>query len=418
MRVAWLDMVSGVAGDMLLGACLDAGVSPDELSAAVERLGLDGVRIDVERTRRHGIAATRCVVEVPDTAGERSVAEIVGVVEAADLPERVVDGSRRVFRRLAAAEGAVHGVDPAEVRLHEAGALDAIVDVVGTVWCLERLGIERLHASRFVLGRGWTETAHGRMPVPPPAVLELVAGWPTSTGDVEAELTTPTGAALVTTLADPGGPPADFVPASTGYGAGSRDLAEQPNLVRLVLGTVGGKEAGELAVVECDLDDLPPELFEPLAEALVAAGARDVAWIPVQMKKRRPGVTVRAIAPRPVVPALGEVLYRESTTLGYRWWPATRETLLRVEGEAETSWGRVAVKRIRRPDGSWEVRPEYEACRAIARKRGRPVREVVAAIAAELAATGGNDSDASEPEATGRVLDDALPGPHRRTITE
>jgi uncharacterized protein (TIGR00299 family) protein len=383
VTVGYLDMFSGVSGDMLLGACLDAGVPLSELEAALAPLGLEGVRLAAERVERHGIAGTLCVVTVPDAAGDRRLDDILALIEGAGLDDRVAGGSANVFRRLAEAEAKVHATTPARVHFHEVGALDAIVDVVGAVWALARLGIERLHASRFTLGGGWVETAHGRLPVPPPAVLELVSGWPIHQGEVEIELTTPTGAALVTTLAEGRGIPADFTPHTIGYGAGSRELAQQPNLLRLVVGTVAA-ETEELAIVECDLDDMSPQLFEPLGEALAEAGAREVHWHPVQMKKMRPGVTVRALTPVSRVPLIGRALFRETTTLGYRWWPVAREVLAREEAELETSWGRIAVKRVRRWDGGWELRPEYEACRAVARQRGLPVRDVLAAIQAEL----------------------------------
>lgn len=384
MRIAYLDMFSGVSGDMLLGACLDAGVALDELRAALDPLGLEGVTLGAERVERHGIGATRCLVEVPDAEGHRGLVEILDRIEAAGLADRIAERSARVFRRLAEAEAKVHGTTPEEVHFHEVGAWDAIVDVVGGVWCLDRLGVERIHASTFTLGRGWTEAAHGRLPVPPPAVFELVAGWPVTEGVVEAEMTTPTGAALVTTLAEGRGMPADFVPETTAYGAGTREHEARPNLLRLVVGSI--EEAlDELAVIECDVDDLSPEHFEPVAEALYEAGAREVMWAPVQMKKRRPGVTIRALAPTGAVEAIGKALFRESPTLGYRWWTARRETLAREAVEVETSLGRVEAKRIRRPDGRWEIRPEYDACRRIARERGMAVRDVARALERELA---------------------------------
>lgn len=384
VKVGYLDMFSGVSGDMLLGACLDAGVPLAELGEALRPLGLEGVRLDAERIERHGIAATRCVVEVPDSARARHLPEILDRIGSAGLSERVIERATAVFRRLAAAEAAVHGVTPEEVHFHEVGALDAIVDVVGGVWCLDRLGLERLHASRFTLGRGWVEAAHGRIPIPPPAVLELVRGWEVEDGDVEVELTTPTGAALVTTLASGRGMPPSFVPEATAYGAGTRELDDRPNLLRLVVGTVEDRAAEALAVVETDLDDLSPQLFEPLAEGLYGAGAREVHWTAVQMKKQRPGTTVRVLAPIDQVPGIGRILFRETTTLGYRWWPVQREVLARESGTARTRWGDVQVKRVRRPDGKVELRPEYEACRRIAAETGLPLREVMAAIAADL----------------------------------
>ncbi len=384
MVVGYLDMFSGVSGDMLLGASLDAGVPLEELREALTGLELRGVRIDAESVERHGISATRCIVEVPDSEEDRRFPEIVDRIGSGRLPKEVAERAIRVFRRLAEAEASVHGIAPEDVHFHEVGALDAIVDVVGGVWCLERLGIQRLHASRFALGRGWVRAAHGRLPVPPPAVLELVRGWPVEEGDVEAELTTPTGAALVTTLAEGRGLPTDFVPETTGYGAGTRKFDDLPNLLRLVIGSIGDAHGGPLAIVETDLDDLSPQLFEPLAEGLYAAGAREVHWVAVQMKKQRPGTTVRIVVPQNLVPSMGRLLFRETTTLGYRWWPVSRETLMREEAMLDTTWGEVAVKRVRREDGRWEIRPEYDACRAIARARGVPVRDVLAALTAEL----------------------------------
>lgn len=383
MRIAWIDMFSGVSGDMLLGAWLDLGLPLEELTAALDLLGLAGVRLGRERVERHGIGATRCVVEVPDAAGDRSLPEILEILAGGGLSATVAERAGQVFRRLAEAEAKVHGTTPEKVHFHEVGALDAIVDVVGTCWAVERLGIDRIHASRFTLGRGWARAAHGTLPVPAPAVLELVAGWPVSEGRAEAELTTPTGAALVTGLATGRGLPADFVPTATGYGAGTRELAEQPNLLRVVLGEATGAEG--LVVLECDLDDLSPQFYEPVAEALQAAGARDVLWVPVQMKKRRPGVTVRALVPREKLDAVGRALFLESTTIGYRWWPVEREVLAREAAEIDTALGRVAVKRVRRPDGRWELRPEYESCRRIAAERGLAVRDVHRALERELA---------------------------------
>jgi hypothetical protein len=383
MRVAYLDMFSGVSGDMLLGACLDAGVPLPELQDALSRLTLDGVRVSSERVERHGIAATRCLVEVPDAGGERGLSDIFRLIDGADLPSTVREQAKRVFEVLAAAEARVHDTTAEQVHFHEVGALDAIVDVVGGVWCLERLGVERIHASAFTLGRGWVEASHGSLPVPPPAVLELVTGWPVTEGRVAAELTTPTGAALVTTLAEGRGLPLDFVPERVGYGAGTKELDEQPNLLRIVLGATTAP-AEELAAIECDLDDLSPQLFEPLAERLYEAGAVEVHWMPVQMKKQRPGVTVRALAPLGVVERVGAQLFAETTTTGYRWWRVSRHTLAREAAEVETSFGRVAVKRVRRPDGRWEVRPEYESYREIARRIDRPVRDVLNALTAEL----------------------------------
>ncbi len=384
MRVGYLDMFSGVSGDMLLGACLDAGVELEQLQAALEPLALDGVTLRTETVSRHGITATLCHVEVPDSALRRSLTEIIERIESANLSATVTDVARQVFERLGHAEAKVHGTTIDEVHFHEVGALDAIVDIVGSVWCLESLGVGALHASPFTLGSGWVETSHGRLPVPPPAVMELVQGWQIRDSAVPVELTTPTGAALVTTLARVQGLPLDFVPDHVGYGAGTRELEEQPNLLRLVVGDCR-EPAQQLAVVESDLDDLEPRLFGPLADRLYAAGAVEVHWVPVQMKKQRPGVTVRLLAPHEAIDATTEVLFNETTTLGVRYWSVARYTLARESIEVDTSFGPVAVKRVRRRDGRVELRPEFDACRAIAEARGVSVRDVVAALTAELA---------------------------------
>lgn len=384
MRIGYLDMFSGVSGDMLLGACLDAGVKLERLEAALEPLALDGVELRTEIVSRHGINATLCHVDVPDGAEQRSLTEIVERIEHAKLSATVTDRARRVFERLGQAEAKVHNTAIDEVHFHEVGALDAIVDIVGGIWCLETLGVGAIHASPFTLGSGWTETSHGRLPVPPPAVMELVRGWQVRDSVVEVELTTPTGAALVTTLASAHGLPPDFVPDRVGYGAGTRELDEQPNLLRLVIGA-SREPSQQLAIVECDLDDLEPRLFGPLADRLYAAGAVEVHWVPVQMKKQRPGVTVRLLAPHEAVEATSDVLFNETTTLGVRYWGATRHTLARESIEVETSFGRIAVKRVKRRDGRVELRPEFDACRAIAEARGVAVRDVVTALTAELA---------------------------------
>lgn len=383
MRIAYLDMFSGVSGDMLLGACLDAGLSIEELRVGLEPLRLEGVAVSVEPIERHGIAASRCRVEVEPASRSLALPEILDLISGADLPATVVERSRAVFERLAIAEAKVHGTTVDEVHFHEVGAIDAIVDIVGAIWCFHRLRVDEVRASRFAIGRGWIEADHGSLPVPAPAVIDLVAGWPIVQCDVDVELTTPTGAALVTTLATGVGMPADFVPETIGYGGGTRDLVEHPNLLRVVLGSQA-VVSEEMAIVECDLDDLSPQLFEPLAGALYAAGASEVHWMPVQMKKNRPGVTVRVLTSMSHRAEVGDRLFGETTTIGYRWWRISRETLAREEVEVETTWGRVRAKRIRRRDGSWETRPEFESCRAIAESSGLPVREVVMAVTAEL----------------------------------
>lgn len=382
MRVAYFDMFSGVSGDMILGACLDAGVELDALRDAIAGLDLPGVEIGAEKVHRGGIEATRCGVDVPDEAEQRSLSEIVERIESAGLSAGVAQQAVAIFERLGRAEAGVHGVSVEEVHFHEVGALDAIVDIVGSVWCLDALGAVVVYASPFALGSGWVEAAHGRLPVPPPAVLELVRGWPIRPTSVQAELTTPTGAAVITTLAAAGAPP-DLVPDVIGYGAGARELDEQPNLLRIVAGRVEDRRQ-TMAIVECDLDDLDPRLYGPLAERLETAGAVEVHWVPAQMKKRRPGTTIRALCAEAKIEAVSDTLLHETTTLGVRSWPVTRRTLERSAISVTTSLGKVAVKRVVRRDGGVELRPEFDDCLAIARGQGIPVRDVLATLDSEL----------------------------------
>lgn len=368
---------------MLLGACLDAGVPLDGLEEVVAALELSEVSLSCEKVQRSGIAGSKCHVTIEETSRAARLPEILERIDSAGLSPAVTSASRRVFQRLGEAEAEVHGTVVEQVHFHEVGAADAIVDIVGGVWCLEYLGVSGVRLSQFTLGGGWTESVHGRLPVPPPAVMSLVAGWPVSEGPIEAELTTPTGAAIATTIADGVGLPVDFVPEKVGYGAGNYDFAEQPNLLRLVLGQAA-QATEQLVVVECEIDDMSLNLFEPLAEALFGAGARDVHWVPIQMKKMRPAISVRVLAPRSALGEIGETLFRETPTLGYRYWSVGRETLAREQIEVDTSLGRVGVKKVRRRDGSWELRPEYEACRVLAAARGESVRDVFRTLVAEL----------------------------------
>jgi len=393
VRVLYVDAPSGVAGDMLVAALLDLGAGTigdlaDALSAVP---GLDGFRLVHGRVRRHGIEARRFAVETADPSpGHRSWASIRGMLEAATaLP----DGARRralaAFQRLAEAEARVHDTPVDEVHFHEVGAIDSIVDIVGTAVLVDRLGPHRIEASPLPMSRGWVDTRHGRLPLPAPATVGCLLGVPTVDAGIDGvELVTPTGACLVATLADGYGRWPAMRPTAVGWGAGSRELPDRPNLLRLVLGDGGGPPDGDLAaggthvVIEANVDDATPEVIGHALEALFEAGALDAWTTPIGMKKSRPAVMVSALAPAASARPVAAALLTETTTLGVRFSEVGRWERPRRLDRVETPYGPIPVKRAG-GDGLPElVAPELEACRTAARAHGVPLRTVVAAASA------------------------------------
>ena len=378
---AYFDVFVGISGDMILGALVDAGLSPGVLEETVAALGLtDEVQIRVQRVRRGGLEGTKVdVVTHTDAGAARHLEEVLALIRESPLPPAVREQAAQVFQRLAQAEAQVHGVPVEAVHFHEVGALDAIVDIVGAVAGLHALGVTRVLASPIPLSRGYARSAHGPLPVPAPATLALLSGVPVCGLDVERETVTPTGAALITTLAEGFGPVPAMVLQRIGYGAGTFDLP-LPNMLRLLLGAPvdapSGLHGEVLSLLSTNIDDMPGEWFGPLFDALFAAGALDVWLVPVQMKKNRPGVVVQVLAEPTAVPALRQVLLRETTTLGLREETVVRWCLPRETCTVETPWGTVRVKTARLPDGSVKVAPEFEDCRRLAEAHRVPLREV------------------------------------------
>jgi uncharacterized protein (TIGR00299 family) protein len=376
MKIAYLDCFSGIAGDMLLGALLDAGLPEETLRRDLARLGVPGYELDISQVQRHGLRATHLQVRMTEAPTARHLPDILGLIEDSDLDAAVKERAAAVFHRLAVAEGKVHGTPPDSVHFHEVGAVDAIVDVVGAAAGLAALGIERLACSPLPLGRGWVQSAHGRLPVPAPATAELVRGIPTWAGDAEAELVTPTGAALVTTLADEFGAMPPMTVSAVGYGAGTREL-DSPNVLRLFIGE-GAAQVGRdrVAVLETNIDDMNPEIFDHVMERLLSAGALDVFLTPIAMKKNRPATLLTVLAEPAGREALLEIIFRETTTLGVRCAEMERRCLARESIEVETPWGAVGVKLGRLGDEVVTVAPEYEDCRRVAREHHVPLRLV------------------------------------------
>lgn len=376
-RRAYLDCVGGIAGDMLLAALVDAGAPIEVLRSVPERLGLSGISIDVRQVARGGLSATHVVVRVPEQAPARDASDVTALVEQTELPERARQQSLEVFRRLAAAEASVHGARPESVHLHELGAADALIDVCGACLLLEELDVEQVTCSPLPAARGLVRSAHGPLPLPAPATLELLAGVPLEGVDEEGELVTPTGAALVATLAESFGPLPPLVLDGVGVGAGTRELRGRPNVLRLLLGAPTHVPATTpVSLLETNLDDLVPELVPDAVEGCFAAGALDVWTTPAQMKKGRPGVVLSALARRTDEAAVASAMLEQTSALGLRVSRLSRYELEREERSVEVGGGTVRVK-IGRLDGRVvNVAPEHDDCAALARRLGRPVKSI------------------------------------------
>lgn len=376
-RVAWFHAFSGIAGDMALGACIDAGADVDEVRSILERLPVKGWSLDVDDVLRGGIAASHAVVHVTESSVVRTAEHINGLIEEARLPERVRERALATFHRLAEVEGRLHRRPPSQVHFHEVGGVDAIVDVVGTCAALETLGVDVVHAGPVATGVGMTRSAHGMIPVPAPAVVELLRNAPIAHVDVPHELTTPTGAALLSALVERWGPlPAMTVEAS-GYGAGTRDLDGRVNAAQLVVGTLAEKtsmvgDAQPLVELTVNVDDATGETLAHTINVLLEAGAADAWIVPVVMKKGRPGHLVCALVDVAGASSVAEVLTSETGSFGVRARPVDR-------WPAARSFDSVAVDghpiRIKVSPGRTKV--EHDDAADVARRTGRPLREVV-----------------------------------------
>jgi len=381
MLVAYFDCFAGASGDMALGALLDAGAPLDKLLDGLRTLPLSGWDLKVERVRKGSISATSVTVVAEEHHPERRLSDIERIVAASRLPDEVKGKSLDIFRLLAEAEAKVHGIGVNEVHFHEVGAVDSIVDIVGVVYALHLLGVREVHSSSLPFSQGRVKTVHGELPVPAPAAMELLCGVPTYPLDIESELVTPTGAALLKGLAKSFGAPPPFTPRKVGYGAGKKDLPF-PNVLRVVIGEMPGEVALErerLTVVETNLDDMTGELVGFVMERLFEAGVRDVWVTPAQMKKNRPAVVLSVLCDPETLPAALQILLRETTTLGVRVQEVERLCLPREFEEVETPYGVVKVKVAKLGNEVVNISPEYEDCRRIALERNVPLKEVMAA---------------------------------------
>jgi len=428
MKILYYDCFSGISGDMNLGALLDLGVSREILLSGLQKLNSEGWRLDITRDQRHGITGTKVTVitgndEESDNDHKhthdhdhqhdhdhehehehehehghghgnghdhdhahrhehRNLADIEGIIHRSGLTPEVKELAVKIFRKVAEAEATVHDKPLDEIHFHEVGAIDSIVDIVGAAICLNEIGADRIYVSDIELGSGMVRCQHGLLPVPAPATARIISGFPVHTGGVDFEATTPTGAAIISAVAEPLPPSMSFVIRKSGYGIGHRNNPSRPNILRVYLADTSGEpEIGhESKLVECNVDDMNPEMTEYISGRLFAAGAGDVWFTPVIMKKGRPAFTLSVICEEDRLEAVREILFTESTTIGLRVSSFTKETLHREFVETDTRFGKVTIKKSYYNRRLVSVKPEADRCAAIAAETGLPMKEVMQEI--------------------------------------
>ncbi len=378
--IAYIDCFSGISGDMILGAFIDLGISEKWLKAAIAKIPLSGFDIHVSSLTRSSISGKKVDVIAEESTEHRNYASIRSLIEESQLSDAVKDISLNIFNKMAVAEAKIHNCPLENVHFHEAGGIDAIVDAVGTALCVKELGIDQVFASKIPMGKGFVSCEHGRLPVPVPAAMEILKGVPVIGTEIDHELVTPTGAAIITVLADTFGKMPEMTIQNIGYGAGRDDIENHPNLLRMITGTsTAGLENslhGHAVMIETCIDDMNPEWFSFLMERLFEEGALDVYWVPVLMKKNRPGTMVQVLCDEEKRDTLVQHILSETTTLGVRFYDVQRIMLERVTIDIKTRYGTIQAKQVTNIDGSRKVVPEYEVCREIAVQKGIPVKTV------------------------------------------
>jgi uncharacterized protein (TIGR00299 family) protein len=422
MKILYYDCFSGISGDMNLGAMLDLGVSRETLISGLKKLNTEGWRLEITRDQRHGITGTKVKVideglEDHDNTHEhehghghdhvhdhvhdhehdhvhdheqghvhphRNLADIGRIINSSTLPLSVKELSMKIFRHIAEAEAAVHNKPVEEIHFHEVGAIDSIVDIVGAAICFDDLGVDKVYVSAVELGGGMVKCKHGLLPVPAPATARIISGFPVHTGGVNFEATTPTGAAILAAMAEPLPQSMNLILRKSGYGIGHKDNPSRPNMLRVYLAEVAEEHGRghQALLVECNVDDMNPELSEYLTGRLFSAGAGDVWYTPVIMKKGRPAFTLSVICEEEQLDAVREILFTESTTIGLRVTPFTKETLQREFEEIDTRFGKVVIKKSFFGERLVSVKPEADRCAAIAAATGLPMKQVMQEISA------------------------------------
>ncbi|MFT4577608.1 MAG: hypothetical protein ACI9UO_000421 [Nitrospinales bacterium] len=381
LRTAYFDCYSGISGDMILGALVDLGVNINDIRKALKNIDLKGYKLQAKKIQRNGLASTQITVAIEKPKPQhshphRSFTNIRKLIEQSGLPSKVKNNSIEIFKRIAQVEAQIHNTTIEKIHFHEVGGIDSIVDIVGGVWAIESLKLDKVFSSPLNVGEGFIDCAHGRLPVPAPATLKLLKGIPIFSTGVKTELTTPTGAAVIGFYAEK----FQSMPAMTisgdGYGAGSHIIPSIPNLLRVVVGEMPLKEPDSLVMIETNIDDMNPEIFDAVMESLFNAGALDVYFSSIIMKKNRPATKISVIAEKQEREILSKILLRETTSFGVRFYEVGRLTLEREIQKLKTSYGVIKIK-VGILDGETvQASPEFEDCRNAARKKKIPVKKV------------------------------------------
>jgi pyridinium-3,5-bisthiocarboxylic acid mononucleotide nickel chelatase len=386
MRLLYFDCFSGISGDMILGAFIDAGLEPKVLIDLPEKLNLPHVKISIKKVLKKGLNSTKINIDFPNEHLHRHLADIEKIIEKAQLPPKVKTTAKKIFLNLAKAEARVHGTDIKKIHFHEVGALDAIIDICGAALAFHTLQIDPAYCSPISVGGGMVKIAHGTFPVPAPATAYLLENFTINQGPVPKELVTPTGAAVLATLCSHAQLPSYKITA-TGYGAGTIDLDEMPNVLRIQIGEAEPKNtqvADEVILIECNIDDLNPQIFPFLIDRVLEAGAVEAFITPVVMKKGRPGHLFSTLCPVDKEQAVLEIIFKETTTIGVRKQKVARAVLQRKQISLNTSLGMVLVKEIIMPDGRIRRVPEFEECKKLALAMGKSIRDIQQLLVNEL----------------------------------
>jgi hypothetical protein len=384
--IAYFDTIGGISGDMTLGAFVNAGMPFDVLRSELVKLGLQGFELQASHVERSGIVATKIDVVVSQQPSyHRHLKDIHEIIDSSALSDGVKERAKRIFLEVARAEARIHGSTLEKIHFHEVGAIDSLVDIVGTSICIEQLKIDEVYSSPVkVGGGGFVESAHGKLPVPTPATLEILKDYPVVLTDIQHELTTPTGAAIIKALSNGTLPAARLKASSIGYGAGTKEFPEIPNLLRVIIGTLDETyEADAVVVVETNIDNMNPEIYPYVIERLIEAGAHDAFVLPVVMKKGRPGMLLSTIVERGKLESILGVIFRETTTLGVRIVPVERRKLSRSFREIQTSLG-VTKAKVVVSEGNERLVPEFEECKRIAKEKNLPLKDVYRILEKEM----------------------------------
>ncbi len=383
MKIVYYDCFAGISGDMNLAAMIDLGVDADYLRSELSKLPITGYTLKVTKDQRHGISGTKVEVELDreEKHSHRNLSDIESIIDKSSLKKSIKKTSKEIFRRMAEAEAKVHKKRIEDVHFHEVGAVDAIVDIVGAAICYESLKPDRVMASTIELGGGFARCSHGNLPVPAPATVEILKGLPVRKGSATFETTTPTGAAIISTLAKDFRDQASITIDRVGYGIGHKQSDELPNVLRVFLGEITEENGLSAEILhECNIDDMNPEWYDHLMEELFRAGAKEVFFTPVMMKKNRPAVKISVLASPGLSEAIKSMIYTNTTTLGIRSYSVTKDALERKFIPVDTEWGKVTIKASYHRGRLLHAKPEYEECRRIAHEFGLPLKEVYQTI--------------------------------------